>query len=82
MSLADEIAEGAVVNEYENEDLPELFSINLDRKLYNSRMQNEKDDLQQIVSGATKDITDVTKLLLSLSKYRAETMGAMSNAVN
>ena len=73
--------EGAQVKEYENEDLPELYSIDLQRKLYNGRMMNEKEDLQQIVSGATKDITDVSKLLLSLSRYRAETMSAMNNAV-
>ena len=45
-------------------------------------MKNEKEDLQQIVSGATKDITDVTKLLLSLARYRAETMGPITQAVN
>ena len=82
MPLADEIAEGAQLNEHENSDMPELYSISLNRKLYNSRMQNEKEDLQQIVSGATKDITDVTKLLLSLAKYRAETMGTINQAVN
>ena len=46
MPLADEIAEGAVLNECNNEELPELYSISLDRKLYNSRMKNEKEDLQ------------------------------------
>ena len=81
MPLADEIAEGAQENdEHNNSDMPELYSISLNRKLYNSRMQNDKEDLQQIVSGATKDITDVTKLLLSLAKYRAETMGTMNQA--
>lgn len=35
-----------------------------------------------IVSGATKDITDITKLLLSLSKYRADVLTQMSNAIN
>lgn len=35
-----------------------------------------------IVSGATKDITDVTKLLLSLNKYRAEVMTSMNQAIN
>ena len=34
------------------------------------------------MSGATKDITDVTKLLLSLARYRAETMGPVTQAVN
>lgn len=34
------------------------------------------------MSGATKDITDVTKLLLSLSKYRADVLTQMSNAIN
>ncbi len=35
-----------------------------------------------IVSGATKDITDITKLLLSLSKYRADVLTQMSQAIN
>ena len=45
MPLADEIAEGAQIQEIDNADKPELYSISLDRKLYNSRMQNEKDEL-------------------------------------
>ena len=61
--------------------MPELSSITLKKKLYNTRIQNERQDLQQIVSGATKDINDITKLLLSLSKYRAETMGSLAGLV-
>ena len=38
MPLADEIEEGAQIQEHVNEDQPELYSISLDRKLYNSRM--------------------------------------------
>ena len=62
--------------------MPELSSLVLKNKLYNTRLQNNPEDLQQIISGATKHIHDVTKLLLSLSKYRAETMGPITNSVN
>jgi hypothetical protein len=43
----------------------------LKNRLFNTRLKNDPKDLQQIVSGATKDITDITKLLVGLNKYRA-----------
>ena len=61
--------------------MPELSSMTLQNKLYNTRLQNEPAELQQKISGATKHIHDITKLLLSLSKYRAETMGAVNSAM-
>jgi len=54
--------------------MPELSSITLKKKLYNTRLRNKLEDLQQPISGATKDITDITKLLLSLNKYHANVM--------
>ena len=62
--------------------MPELSSLTLQNKLYNTRLKNDPNDLKQIISGATKHIYDITKLLLSLSKYRAETMGAVKTSVN
>jgi len=62
--------------------MPELSSLKLHNKLYNTRLKNSREDLQQIISGATKHIHDITKLLLSLSKYRADTMGAVNAAVS
>jgi len=59
-----------------------MSSIILKKKLFNTRLRNTPQDLQMIVSGATKDITDITKLLLSLSKYRADVLTQMSNAIN
>ena len=61
--------------------MPEMSSMTFKKKLYNTRLRNKKEDLGQIVSGATKDITDITKLLLSLNKYRAEVMNKMDRAV-
>ena len=73
MNIAEEIEAGP--NQYEpDDDMPELSSITLKKKLYNTRLQNAPEDLQTIISGATKDINDVTKLLLSFHKYRAEQM--------
>ena len=81
MDLPSEIEEGAVAAPCTSE-LPELFSLQLQNKLYNTRLQNQPGDLQQIISGATKHIHDITRLLLSLSKYRADTMGAIGDTVN
>lgn len=61
--------------------MPELSSITLKKKLYNTRLRNTPQDLQQIVSGATKDITDITKLLLSLNKYHANVMSNMNSVI-
>lgn len=62
--------------------MPELSSLKLQNKLYNTRLKNNREDLKQIISGATKHIHDITKLLLSMSKYRADTMGAVNSAVS
>lgn len=59
-----------------------MSSISLKKKLYNTRLRNKKEDLQQIVSGATKDITDITKLLLSLNKYHADVMTNINSVMN
>lgn len=53
----------------------------LKNRLFNTRLRNDPNDLQQIVSGATKDITDMTKLLASLNKYRADVMNQMNDAI-
>jgi hypothetical protein len=81
MTLGQEISEGAQVQDHRDSNLPELSSLTLKKKLYNTRLQNKPNDLQQIVSGTLKDITDITKLLLSLNKYRAETMNVINSAI-
>ena len=62
--------------------MPKLSSIELKNKLYNTRLRNTPENLQDIISGTTKHIYGITELLLSLSKYRADTMGAMTQSVN
>ena len=76
MDLAEEIDEGPQPQDIKSE-LPELSMTTL-KKLYNTRPKNERQDLQQNVSGAYKDIHDITQLLLSLRKYRTETMGQLN----
>ena len=49
---------------------PELSSLRLNKKLFNNRLQNEPGDLKRLVSGATKDINDISNLILSLQRYR------------
>ena len=77
MPLNEEIDEGPILQDIASE-MPELSQRTLNKKLYNSIPQNDREDLQQLVSGAYKDIHDMTKLLLSLRKYRTETMGEMN----
>lgn len=77
VELGDEIAGGAQPADVKS-SMPELSSITLDKKLYNSRLKNEREDLQQIISGATRHINDITKLLLGMSKYRADTVGTLA----
>lgn len=82
MTLGQEINEGAQpFQSIRDSNIPELSSLTLKKKLYNTRLQNNPADLQQIISGTLKDITDITKLLLSLNKYRAETMTAINSAI-
>lgn len=51
--------------------MPELSSLRLDKKLFNNRLQNEPENLKRIISGVTKDITEVSNLILSFEKYRS-----------
>lgn len=55
----------------QKQDFPELSSLRLDKKLFNNRLQNEPENLKKIVSGVTKDINDISNLLLSLESYRS-----------
>ena len=80
IDLAEEIDSGAQPTPVTS-NMPELFQLKLQNKLYNTRLKNDRDDLQMIISGATKHIHDITRLLLSLSKYRADTMGAVNAAM-
>jgi len=60
--------------------MPELSSIKLTKKLYSTRPSNNKSDLQQQISGATKDINDISNLLLSFNKYRAGAVASLKSA--
>lgn len=52
-------------------DAPELSSLRLNKKLFNNRLQNKPEDLKKLVSGVTKDINDISNLILSLQRYRS-----------
>jgi len=40
--------------------------MSLDKKLFNNRLQNDPEMLKDLISGASKDINDISQLLLSL----------------
>lgn len=50
---------------------PQLSSINLKRKLFNNRLINDSDALKSQINGVTKDISEISHLILSLEKYRS-----------
>ena len=53
----------------ENFNLPELYSMQFNKKLYNNRLSNHYDNLGALVTGITKDIKEVSDMVLSLEKY-------------
>ena len=51
--------------------MPELSSLRLNKKLFNNRLQNDPENLKKVISGVTKDISDISNLITSLKKYRS-----------
>ena len=80
IDLASEIDHGAEPTPVTS-NMPELHSLQFQNKLYNNRLKNEPQDLQVPVAGVLKHIDEITNLLLGLSKYRADTMGAVNSAL-
>jgi hypothetical protein len=50
--------------------MPELSSLRL-KKLFNNRLQNEPENLKKVISGVTKDLTDISSLIVSLQTYKS-----------
>lgn len=67
--LDEEIANNPEKKHLEEYGLPQLYSMKLEKKIYNSRLCNDFDNLGSLVKGITKDITDVSKLTLDMQKY-------------
>jgi len=53
-------------------NLPELFSMQMNRKIQNTRLQNKPENLGNLVTGITKDIQEISGIVLSLEKYGTE----------
>lgn len=51
--------------------MPELSSLRLNKKLFNNRLQNEPENLKKVISGVTKDLTDISSLIVSLQNYKS-----------
>jgi hypothetical protein len=54
------------------QNVPELSSIRLNKKLFNNRLQNNPEDLKKLVKGAMGDIREITRLVQSLQSYRSQ----------
>ena len=55
--------------ELEEYNLPELYSMQMNKKIYNNRLSNNYDNLKELVVGVSKDVNEVTQLLLKIEKY-------------
>ena len=49
--------------------LPELYSRQLDKKIYNSRLCNNFEDIGGLCKGISKDIIEMSKLTIDMQKY-------------
>jgi len=44
----------------------------MNRKIFNTRLQNKEENLGNLVTGITKDIHEISGILHSMEKYGAE----------
>ena len=49
--------------------LPELFSMQFNRKIYNTRLSNYSENLGGMVKGITKDIEEIGGIVIHMKKY-------------
>jgi len=61
-------------------NLPELFSMKMNKKIYNNRLSNEPENLGNLTIGIKKDINELSQVILSLEKY-GNTAHALKNHV-
>ena len=54
------------------QNLPELSSIRLNKKMYNNRLKNNPENLKKLVRGAKEDIQTISKLVKTMSTYRTQ----------
>ena len=54
------------------QNIPELSSIRLNKKLFNNRLKNNPEDLKKLVRGAKEDISSISRLVKTMSSYRSQ----------
>jgi len=69
--ILDEIDTDPVKKRKNNEalGLPELYSMQFNKKIYNTRLSNYQENLGRLVKGITKDINEMSELVVGLKKY-------------
>ena len=53
------------------QNIPELSSIRLNKKLFNNRLKNNPEDLKKLVRGAKEDIQTISRLVKTMQSYRS-----------
>ena len=49
--------------------MPELYSMQFKKKIFNNRLSNDPENLGNLVTGITKDINELSQLILYMEKY-------------
>ena len=49
--------------------LPEIYSMQMNKKIYNNRLSNDYDNLGSLVTGMQKDLNEISGMILGFEKY-------------
>lgn len=62
---------GKSANAKKNEEfgLPELYSMQMNKKIFNNRLSNDYDNLGSLVTGMQKDLNEISGMILGFEKY-------------
>ena len=67
--IDEEIKNNPTFQKNEEFGLPELYSMQFNKKIFNTRLTNYQDNLGNLVKGITKDINEVSALIIDTQKY-------------
>lgn len=70
--MDEEAASNPLKSKNEEYALPEIYSMQLNKKIFNNRLQNKFENLGNLVTGMSKDINEMSSLILSLEKYGSQ----------
>lgn len=68
-NIFEEETKNSIQRQNEEQGLPQLYSMQFKQKIFNNRLSNHPENLGALVTGITKDINDLSQVLLNVEKY-------------